>query len=585
MEQLQVDMTAGELSPDMAGRSDSSIYYSGLRKAQNVVLMPEGGVRRRPGLTRCIDAKLDIDEVKMFPFEFSQLDDYLIALSPLSLRVYKDGVLQAELPFFSPMGTVKDTGFTQAGDVMIFTHVDMKPRMLRRKGSDTKWETLDVPLSGIPKYDYGQGDEPVWSKKRGYPGVCTFHQQRLWLAGSKSKPNSVWASKVNSYYDFDIGTGQLDFGIFDTINTDQFNRIINIFSGRDLMVFTTGAEYYNQAEYITSETSVWKKSTGFGSKRMRPVLLDGSTIFVDKLGRNIRSSVFKFEEDAYVAPSITELSSHLFTETISMDLVKGTNIDVSSFVYAVQKDGTCAVKLLSDIVKYGGWTQWTTQGKFVDVCVVNRVVYFLVNRGGKNYIEYMNEGTVLDHNTYSLGTKKTTSTIIHNSSRVTHHGTPVEHTDPTSGHTITSVDTGEDTAIAALDHIIIEDNSIMKSQKGGVITLDRPGYHIEVGLDVPLVVETMPIVVNSNKISVDNIKRIVHSEVVLRDSLGVYVRGHYTGDKSFPVVLDEAPTPFSGIKKVNLMGYDRTQTLKITQDKPLPLRLLGFRFKIDMKGR
>ena len=46
---LQNSFVSGELSPIVKGRTDLDQYYQGLETAENVVTVPQGGVKRRPG--------------------------------------------------------------------------------------------------------------------------------------------------------------------------------------------------------------------------------------------------------------------------------------------------------------------------------------------------------------------------------------------------------------------------------------------------------------------------------------------------------------------------------------------------------
>ena len=55
---IQNNFVSGELSPLMRGRTDINQYYQGLQTAKNVVLVPQGGVKRRPG-TEHIDTVLN----------------------------------------------------------------------------------------------------------------------------------------------------------------------------------------------------------------------------------------------------------------------------------------------------------------------------------------------------------------------------------------------------------------------------------------------------------------------------------------------------------------------------------------------
>ncbi len=56
---LQTSFASGELSPLLRGRTDLEQYYAGLSTAENVVIVPQGGVKRRPG-TEHIDKPINI---------------------------------------------------------------------------------------------------------------------------------------------------------------------------------------------------------------------------------------------------------------------------------------------------------------------------------------------------------------------------------------------------------------------------------------------------------------------------------------------------------------------------------------------
>jgi hypothetical protein len=54
---MQTSFASGELSPLLLGRTDLDQYYKGAQTAENVVIVPQGGVKRRPG-TKFIDVML-----------------------------------------------------------------------------------------------------------------------------------------------------------------------------------------------------------------------------------------------------------------------------------------------------------------------------------------------------------------------------------------------------------------------------------------------------------------------------------------------------------------------------------------------
>lgn len=592
---LQSNLTVGELSPDMLARIDNEMYYAGVAKAQNCVIMPHGGLRRRPGLTATADSLLSGDG-KLLTFEFSTIQDYVIHLAPGQFAVYRDGEHQVTVSTDVPYTTVqecKEVDAIQSGDIMVLTHPNHPPQLIQRQGSHTDWNMIPVPLTNIPQYNFQPPgttpiDEDVWSATRGYPSTCTFFQSRLWFGGSPSNPNSVWASKINSYFDFDIGTGQADYGIFDTLDTEQYNQITNIFPGRNLMVFTTGSEFYQTAPLITPETSAWKRSTGYGSKRIRPVLVDGAVLFVDLIGRTVRSAVYQFQEDAFIAPSISVPSEHLIKDVVSIDAVKGTNIDVSDFVYIINADGTMAV--LNTLRHQGteGWTEWTTfegdvPGGFIDVVAVNNIVYFMCKRQGEYHLEYMNEGTTTDHNSFAQGQAPETFNVVYNGDNVVHLGDNIVFTDHGTGSPITEIDTKQSIVMAQLTYKMLLDHSVMDDTIGGVVTLPRPAYDVEVGLDVPLKIVTMPLNVNAQDgAALNDRKRVIRVMMNVRDALGVYANTNYSPDRKFTVVLDKATEPFTGLKELYLLGYNRSTQLEIYQEDPLPLKLLSLGWELEI---
>ena len=56
---VQTSFTSGVLSPLINGRIDINQFYNGLQEGENVVLIPQGGIKRRPG-TQYIDKLLPV---------------------------------------------------------------------------------------------------------------------------------------------------------------------------------------------------------------------------------------------------------------------------------------------------------------------------------------------------------------------------------------------------------------------------------------------------------------------------------------------------------------------------------------------
>ena len=47
---IQTNFTTGEVDPLLKSRIDINQYYNALDQARNVLIQPQGGIERRPGL-------------------------------------------------------------------------------------------------------------------------------------------------------------------------------------------------------------------------------------------------------------------------------------------------------------------------------------------------------------------------------------------------------------------------------------------------------------------------------------------------------------------------------------------------------
>lgn len=590
---IQSNMTAGVLAPTLNARIDIDKYYNGTSEAENVIILPHGGLRRRPGLAKIEDSFVGKD-ARIEPFIFSVTQNYLILFSPFEIKIFKDGALQStEVSPYETIEEIRDIDIIQSADTMILVHEDYPPYQLQRQGSDTNWLLSLIALTNIPQFDFGSGNENVWSATRGWPRTATFHQGRLYFGGSREKINSIWGSVVNDFFNFDEGTGAADEAIFDTLDTDQFNAINGIFSGRNLQVFTSGGEFYNSSILITPSDSSWSRQTSYGSIKEKPISIDGATLYIDSSARTVRQFMWSFNEDSYISLNASLISSHLINNVRSMATIRGTSIDISDFVYIVNGDGTVAVMNTMRHEDIRGWTKWTTQGTFEDVAVVGKEVYFLVRRNAEIFIEKIEEGTYSDHNAKIFGEKPIEYNVIFGADNVNFGTDNVTYADTTMGTPISSITTDfNDVLIAPFlafkvnaDNSILDDATIISD---GVnlnhVDIYRNAYSIEVGLNYDVIVKTLPLNVDTSESGqIVNLRKRVNRVILhLNESLGVYVAENYLSDRKFTIVLDEAPIPYTGVKEIYLFGYtDRLVQVSITQENPLPFMLLGIDSEIE----
>ena len=85
---VQTNFTRGELSPRLQGRIDFQGFFNGVEVLQNMLVLPHGGVMKRPG-TRFVGSVSDQTKpARLLPFEFSVEETYILALNDEVMRFY-----------------------------------------------------------------------------------------------------------------------------------------------------------------------------------------------------------------------------------------------------------------------------------------------------------------------------------------------------------------------------------------------------------------------------------------------------------------------------------------------------------------
>ena len=238
--------------------------------------------------------------------------------------------------------------------------------------------TITLNAAGSPR------KEDVWSATRGYPKTAAFYAGRLWLGGTKSKLQSLFASRSGSFFDFYTEEGDDDEGIFTTISSRQLTEIIDINPDRGLQVFTAGAEFIvkgNTPSDITIEAQ-----TQHGASFLEVKSVDGATLFVDQNGRTLRSYLYNYNEDAYNSTDISVLSSQLIDDPVDLGVLTGSLSEDANWVFIVNQDGTAAILNTLRTQDINGFTKWIngdTNSNYPlnieSVSVVNNDL-FLVNK-------------------------------------------------------------------------------------------------------------------------------------------------------------------------------------------------------------
>jgi len=165
--QYQSNFTVGEIDPLLVGRIDIQQYGSALSKAQNVVVLPQGGFERRPGLRFMLDITshlggsfTTLDGIRLIPFEFSTTQAFMLAFvkyDTTNTRVFffANGVQLTNINGSGADYLVCALGdidldrmyYTQSADTLILVHEDMSPKSIVRGASNTTWTFATIALT------------------------------------------------------------------------------------------------------------------------------------------------------------------------------------------------------------------------------------------------------------------------------------------------------------------------------------------------------------------------------------------------------------------------------------------------------
>ncbi len=167
---IQTNFSTGELDPLLRARVDLQAYSNALEEATNVVVQPQGGIRRRPGTRYVMSLPNSSSEsaangVRLVPFEFSTSDSYMLCFTHNRMHVFKNGAQILDInggsPDYLDTSGVGLTGarlgiinWTQSADTLIVVHPDIQPIKIVRGATDASWTATAITFDTVPRYAF-----------------------------------------------------------------------------------------------------------------------------------------------------------------------------------------------------------------------------------------------------------------------------------------------------------------------------------------------------------------------------------------------------------------------------------------------
>lgn len=409
--------------------------------------------------------------------------------------------------------------------------------------------------------------EAIWSATRGYPRTVAFFEGRMYFGGTRSRQQTLLGSSVTGLLDFEPVEGLDDEPIGITLRGQNLNAINGLFSGRSLQLFTSGGEfrYVKQPGSPVTPADAPVNQTQYGCAKIRPVAIDGATLYVQRNGKSVRDFKYNYEEDAFDSIGVSSLAPHLINDIADLFVWNGSRSDEISQVFVINDDGTAAVLNSRREANVQAWAKWTTDGLFKAGASVLEDVYFAVQRtiAGVDgiYLEQMSDDAYMDCSVLTIYTSDPFDTVA-----------GLDHLN------------GEECRVRA-DGFVLENGTPV----GGELTLERSSNDIEVGLNFNPRLTPMSLqVVTRAGDGTTNImrkRRLVKVRVMVKDTLGLLMNGRVLEDRALDVgVFDEASrTPYSGVlsKEESTNWVEGDLLVDFTQVDPLPMNILGVDFRLE----
>ena len=373
--------------------------------------------------------------------------------------------------------------------------------------------TADVKRSVIVTTAETKWRLGAWSATSGYPSVGAFFEQRLFVANTGTRPQTLWASNTADFEVFSPdsanssgvwnATLQDDDGLDYTISADDVQAIRWLSPGEDtLAIGTVSGEWTpsSTGAVLTPTDFTVRQQTTHGSAQVQPLRVGNVVLFVQRAKRKVREFGFSFQIDGFQAPDMTRLAQHITRGGIvEMAFAEEPN----SLLYAVRTDGvllTMTYRRDEDVV---GWARQIVGGSFGTGHAVVESVAVIPGANGGGQVQDSS-----DRDEVWITVKRTingsTKRYIEVFERDFEGPFPSEYDDEDDweaamlteqkdayyADSIITYDGSATTAITGLGHLegqtvkILADGAIVsdKTVSSGAITLDEEASVVQIGL-------------------------------------------------------------------------------------------------------
>jgi len=439
-----------------------------------------------------------------------------------------------------------------------------------QSGAPVKYLTYDITDGTFTYGNITFTSPPADWDIDNFPTCGTFFQGRFWLGGCPVNPERFWASKSGNYTDFTVGTAADDAFEFDIAKKGNLRWMLGL---KNILFGSGFAELIGTSAdgvLTVSDIQMEQQSSNGASTFIQAVEIGNTATFVSGNSSKVRSSFWRWEENAWKSKDITFLAEHLFKDNSIKRIAYQNHPD--KILWVLRHDGVLTGATFDDSMEFVGWHTHTSCNGIIDICTDKvdgeSVLMALIrtNLTASAWGDNDSRLTVLAtmDNDYNLDLSakadiKMPWLIDHKYSAIDYYGNLVK------GVTVNDGTSNNDGTIGS-DH-------------GDVYGLPsypyNPPYfseYTQVGIDYECEMETLPMDFATQAGSTPSWKKR-WNQIYLR----MVTSSHY------PMINGERPTEneyqLNGLDiedvKVTNLGHDLHAVINIKQDLPYDLEVLG----------
>lgn len=425
--------------------------------------------------------------------------------------------------------------------------------------------------------------QPCFTAALGYPGIVLFYQNRLWLANTRTLPNTLFGSKINTPLSFDVGIGLDTDAIIYTLGQSNSGGIVSLNSGKQMEIYTSNFEFVcpqDQNSALTPSTFSIRQQSSYGSSTFcKPVSYLNDSYYIARNGKSIINFQFNGVGLSYTSTNVSLASQHLVKSPINRALVRGNVISQDNYIFYLNTDGsiTCFQFAAEDGLAALTPLVFAQGVQVYDICSVNNEIFLL-----KHYPS--SSTTTLEKFVPDDTTDTIVSPMMDGYITATMTNGAVSGLNNFNGYVVCAISSNAMSGAFNYGEATVS---------GGAVQFDTIASD-SVYLGIIYDTKIIPMYLYAGQNEADYFKNISRIYVDYLDSLDFYVDNTFVnyqsfilpmpgGSMTYPPLLPQTGTAVvSSVNGwYNPINLDRSTTFSITQHSPFDLQIVSISYQIQ----